>query len=257
MPENDDLSLLITAARDAGKIALRHWQKAHEVWDKPDGAGPVTEADLAVDRMLRRTLTQARPDYGWLSEESIDDGSRLSRETCFVVDPIDGTRAFTAGEQDWAHSLAVVRNGVPVAAVIYMPARHNLYAAASGSGAVLNSTPISASARTDFVDAHVLLARPTLAAENWKTVPTLRRAFRSSLAYRMALIAQGKFDAMITLRPTWEWDIAAGALIATEAGARVTTRTGAALRFNNPTPQTDGVLCTAPGLHSQIIDQLA
>ena len=116
MPERD-LALLTDAAREAGLIALRYWRRNPQVWDKGGEHGPVTEADLAVNDMLKARLLAARPDHGWLSEETPDDPARLSRECVFIIDPIDGTRAFIAGEDTFAVSLAVVEQGIPVAGV--------------------------------------------------------------------------------------------------------------------------------------------
>ena len=124
-----DLALLEQAAREAGAIALRFWRQSPQVWDKPDGAGPVTEADLAVNAHLERLLRGARPDYGWLSEESPDDPARLAAEHCFIVDPIDGTRAFIDGQVGFSHALAVVRRGEPVAGVVHLPAQRRHHAA--------------------------------------------------------------------------------------------------------------------------------
>lgn len=257
MPESD-LDLLTQAAERAGEIALRHWQSDHAIWDKPDGQGPVTEADLEIDTMLRETLTAARPDYGWLSEETADTGARLDRAQVFIVDPIDGTRAFMAGERTWAHSLAVVRGGVPTAAVVFLPARDKLYTAASGRGAWRDGQRMYASERLGIVGADVLAARPTFDAQNWPGgSPRVKRHFRTSLAYRMALVAEGRFDAMITLRDSWEWDIAAGTLLATEAGAAVSDRHGNPLRFNSPEAQTKGVLTGAKDLHADTLARLS
>ena len=143
MPEAD-LAILTDAAREAGKIASGYFGGRYTSEDKPDGAGPVTEADLAVNVMLSETLRAERPDYGWLSEESEDSAVRLGRERVFIVDPLDGTRSFIAGETTWAHSLAVAEEGQVMAAVIYLPMRDRLYAAARGRGATLNGAPIRA-----------------------------------------------------------------------------------------------------------------
>ena len=239
-----DLDLLVEAAHEAGEIALRYTGPDARRWDKADGAGPVTEADLAVDAHLSRVLRAARPDYGWLSEETDDDPARLSASRVFIVDPIDGTRAFIDGSRDWAHSLAVAEGGVVTAACVHMPMRGLTYAAARGQGATRDGRPIRASGIDRAEDACVLTAKPTLAAKHWAAgeAPGFRRTFRSSLAYRLCLVADGSFDAMLTLRPTWEWDIAAGTLIVEEAGGRATTRRGQPLRFNTPDPRLDGVV---------------
>ena len=119
MPATDDLTLLTDAAREAGKIAAKFFHSSAEKWDKPGGQGPVTEADLAVDAMLREELTSARCNYAWLSEETEDNPDRLGAERVFIVDPIDGTRSFIEGSTTWAHSLAIARNGRVEAAVVY------------------------------------------------------------------------------------------------------------------------------------------
>ncbi len=257
MPESD-LDLLICAAQAAGDVATPFWQQSPKTWEKDAGAGPVTEADLAVNDLLKDHLMTARPDYGWLSEETEDNAARLSKEHVFIIDPIDGTRSFIAGEKTWSHSLAIAKNGVVTAAVIYLPLREKLYSARGGAGALLNGTPITASARADITDATVLCARPVLDPVHWHDgVPPVRRHFRASLAYRMALVAEGRFDAMVTLHNTWEWDIAAGTLIATQAGACVSDRAGGTPVFNNPHPALPGLIAGASGVHGGLRDRLA
>ena len=251
-----DLDLLIVAARKAGDIAADFFKSAPKVWDKPAGQGPVTEADLAVDRMLRATLTAAQPDYGWLSEETVDTSDRLSTTRQFIVDPIDGTRAFIDGSKDWAHSLAIVENGQVIAGVVYLPMKDQMFAAWHGKGATLNGETLHIGGTA--TPPTILTNTPTMDVTNWKNAqpPKVDRHFRSSLAYRMCLVAEGRFDGMITLRPSWEWDIAAGALILTEAGGTVTDKKGAPLRFNNPHPQVNGVIGAVPTFHQTLADQL-
>ena len=253
-----DLDLLADAAREAGEIARGYWRENPQVWDK-GGDDPVSEADFAVDTHLRTRLLAARPDYGWISEESEDDLSRLAAPRTFIVDPIDGTRAFVAGEPTWAHSLAVVEKGRPVAAAVYLPVKDKLYLAAAGRGATLNGAPVSASSAADPEAAHVLTPKVTLQPQFWKAgnVPGFTRHFRPSLAYRLALVAEGRFDAMMTLRAAWEWDIAAGALLCSEAGAIATDRSGNSLTFNNPTRQTAGVIAGAADFHAGLLARLA
>ncbi|MCB1312911.1 MAG: 3'(2'),5'-bisphosphate nucleotidase CysQ [Sedimentitalea sp.] len=254
-----DLALLIDAARAAGRIALGYEGKEARRWDKPKGAGPVTEVDLAVNAMLEERLRAARPDYGWLSEETEDDPERLARERVFIVDPIDGTRSFADGSKTWAHALAVAEGGVVTAGVVYLPMRDLLYSAAAGQGAFLNDNRIAPSARNALDSAEILATRPNMDKLHWRggQVPGFSRAHRPSLAYRMALVAQGRFDGMLTLRPCWEWDIAAGDLILREAGALCTDRRGAGLRFNNPHPAVDGVIAASTALHDRIREALS
>ncbi len=256
MPETD-LQLLEDAAREAGDIARRYWREDPQVWDK-GGDDPVSEADFAVDRHLHQRLLAARPDYGWVSEETEDDTARLEADRVFIVDPIDGTRSFVAGEKTWAHSLAIAEKGRVIAACVFLPVREKLYAAAIGEGAQLNGAKLAASASETLEAATVLSPKVSFRDEFWKNgPPPVTRHFRPSLAYRMALVGEGRFDAMLTLRPAWEWDIAAGALIAEEAGARVTDRHGAPLVFNSAERQTAGVIAGAPGIHDQLSEQLA
>lgn len=254
MPAHD-LDLLTHAALDAGKIALGFWKRDPKVWDK-DGS-PVTEADIAVNDMLQTRLRGARPDYGWLSEETPDGPARLTCDHVFIIDPIDGTRSFVAGEDTFAHSLAVARNGVIVAGVVYLPALDRLYTASLTAPALRDGLPIAPSGRVDEDGATLLTSRPNLDPALWPGgVPTMRRTFRASLAYRMCLVAEGRHDAMLTLKDAWEWDIAAGALIAARAGAVVTDRSGGGLMFNNAHPQTAGVIVAPPVLHRGLMTRL-
>jgi myo-inositol-1(or 4)-monophosphatase len=260
LPGPDDLSLLLAAAEGAGAIARRHFGAGVRVWDKGDGQGPLTEADLEVNDYLRDRLTAARPGWGWMSEESdpLQDTARLDAETLFIVDPIDGTRAFVAGETTFAHALAIVRQGQPVAAVVHLPMRNLTYAATLGGGARLNGRPIAPSPRTAPDGARVLTTRANLDPAAWPGgVPAVDRHFRPSLAWRLALVAEGAFDAALTLRPAWDWDIAAASLIATEAGALSTNRDGAPLRFNTAAAQNHGVLTAPPPLHAALLRALA
>lgn len=243
----------------AGRVATSFAGKTAKTWDKPEGAGPVTEADLAVNDLLQTTLRSARPDYGWLSEETEDGSARLSKNRVFIIDPIDGTRSFLEGSSTWAHSLAVAENGVITAAVVFLPLRNKLYGAAIGQGATLNGATLSASVIPQLTDTTILAARPAMDTKHWKSnvEPTFKRSYRPSLAYRLALVGAGRFDAMITLRRSWEWDIAAGALIVTEAGGRITDQTGQPLRFNNSDPRLNGVVAGGQPTQTALIDALA
>lgn len=256
MPVND-LDLLIGAARAAGEVAKSYVGTPLNVQHKAGNAGPVTAADYAVNRLLEEKLRNARGDFGWLSEESEDGADRLGKDRVFIVDPIDGTRSFIEGQDTWAHSLAIAENGEVTEAVVYLPVLDRLYAAKRGEGATLNGAPIHRSAATVLDDADVLATKPNMDPSYWSgPVPGFRRHHRPSLAYRMSLVAQGRFDMMFTLRPSWEWDIAAGALILTEAGATVSDQAGKPLIFNNAHPQTNGVVAGGPELHAAVLARL-
>lgn len=255
---SDDLALLESAAREAGEIAMRHFRKDPKTWEKADDAGPVTEADLAVDEMLHDRLTGARPAYGWLSEEREDTDRRLSQSSVFVVDPIDGTRAFIDGQSAFAHSLALVRDGVAVAGVVYLPAQDQMFTAARDLSAFLNADPIRADDPLKTRDAPVLTTRATMAAANWPGgVPPIDRQYRPSVAYRLALVGSGRFAGTVSFRQTWEWDVAAGGLIAEEAGALVTDATGQALRYNRKDPRVNGIMVAGPRLHDDMLSRRA
>lgn len=258
MPEADDLSLLVEAARAAGDIARGYFKRAPKTWEKPGSGGPVTEADLAVNEMLEERLRTARPGYGWLSEESPDDPARLEAARAFVIDPLDGTRAFIEGDHGWTHSLAVVDRGQVRAAVIYQPMTDRIYTAAHGHGAHRDGQKITVSSTEALDGATILASRTNFEPWHWKEarVPAVTRRFRSSLAYRLGLVGEGRFDAMLSLRPTFEWDVAAGALIVTEAGGRVTDRLGAAPRFNRPDPMLNGIIAAGPRIHAEIAGRL-
>jgi myo-inositol-1(or 4)-monophosphatase len=165
---------------------MRFFKKNPTVTDKPDGAGPVTEADLAVDTMLSEELRSARRDYGWLSEETEDNDARMTTKRQFVVDPIDGTRAFIEGGKDWSHALAVVEDSKVVTAAVYLPMRDLMYTATRGGGAKLNGMPIAAS-QAPIDGATVLGAKPNFEGRNWRggVTPPIQRVFRCSLASRL------------------------------------------------------------------------
>ncbi len=253
-----DLALLTAAAQAAGEIALARRASGFETWDKPGGAGPVTEADLEIDRMLRAELVGARPDYGWLSEETADEpAARRAASRVFVVDPIDGTRAYARGEEGFCHALAVVEDGRAVAGVVHLPARGETYAATLEGGATKDGAPIRPSAREALEGAAVLATAAGMKPERWPGgTPPVERHFRNALAWRVCLVAEGAFDASISLGPVWEWDAASAALIAAEAGARVTDVRGVAPAFNVLDPRLQGLIVAAPALVGPILARL-
>jgi myo-inositol-1(or 4)-monophosphatase len=252
-----DLDLIRSAAVEAGALAMEARDKGLKIWSKTGGS-PVTSADLAVDRLLRERLLSARPDHGWLSEETADGSGRLERRRIFVVDPIDGTVAYMKGKPWWCVPIAVVEDGRPVAGVIHAPVLNETFDATLGGGARLTGRPITASDVTELDDAAVLADARLMEGPQWpEPWPPMRYEKRNALAYRMALVAAGAFDAAIALTPKWDWDVAAGALIAEEAGARVSDHHGRPWRFNRPDPRQASLVCSAPGLHPQIIRRCA
>lgn len=252
-----DLELLRAAALEAGALALVMRDKGLKITSK-SGGSPVTDADLAVDALLRERLLADRPDYGWLSEETSDTPERLGRSRIFVADPIDGTAAYMKNRPWWCVALAVVEDGRPIAAIIHAPALNETFEAVRGGGARLNGQPIFASEVDTLEDASVLANASLLNGPEWREPwPPMRFDKRNSIAYRMALVAAGAFDAAIALTPKWDWDVAAGALIAEEAGARVSDHQGGGWVFNRPDPRQASLVCAAPALHPLILQRCA
>lgn len=226
----DDLELLRSSAVAAGIIASGYFRRDVKSWTK-ENASPVSEADILVDRYLASSLLHARPDYGWLSEETVDNPSRLDCERVFVVDPIDGTRGFLRGEDSWTVSLAVVENGVPVAGVVYAPVRDEMYDAARGEGARLNGKPIRRNRRAGA--APVIPAAGAVHQELQAAgLNYTRGPYYPSLAYRLVQVATGRLDAVASRRGSQDWDIAAATLILEECGMDIADVCAGFPRFN-------------------------
>lgn len=226
-----DLQLLEASARQAGALALEYFGRDPETWFKGNRS-PVSEADLAVDRFLADQLQAARPEYGWLSEETADDRSRLACSRVFIVDPIDGTRAFLAGGDEWTVSLAVVENGRPVAGAVFCPRRDEMFAACLGGGATLNGERISVSDQSAVAGAsltgpHSIVANKDVIAAGFRGTEVLR-----SLAYRLTMVAAGRVDVGAARGGPSDWDLAAADLLVQEAGGKLTDLSGRSLIYN-------------------------
>jgi myo-inositol-1(or 4)-monophosphatase len=253
----DDLKLILAAAQEAGDLArsLRH-QGLEIEYKEADGT-PVTNADLAADRLLTERLRTARPDYGWLSEETADARDRLDCRRIFVVDPIDGTRAFLNGRPWWSVAIGVVEDGLPTAAAIYAPEVEETYAAAAGLGATLNGRPIRHSDTSALEDSRMVGDPLVFSHWSWPQAwPTMRIEQRSSTAYRMCLVASGAFDAAVAPLRKADWDVAAGDLIAREAGCFVGDHTGEGFRYNRARPSQASLICCAPALAPLILERV-
>ena len=245
---------IIDAVTQAADHALELWAGgAPQVrrWEKIPGH-PVCDADIAVDEMLRASLAQIAPDAGWLSEETADSAARLSMERIWVVDPIDGTRDYLGGKSGWAVSVALVENGQPIIGILAAPARNELWIAQASKGAWCNGRELSASARELIAGARV---PADMLPQTERDLTCVSRP--NSIALRMAMVAADEADMVAGLRWGYEWDIAAAALIASEAGAMVTDVLGDPLAFNQPDPVALGILCCAPGIHDAAVARLA
>jgi myo-inositol-1(or 4)-monophosphatase len=240
-----DLALITEAAREAGKVALAHFGQSPEVWWKNEGRSPVSAADYAANRLLEEILRHARPNYGWLSEETDDDPARLSCETLFVIDPIDGTRAFLAGKDTWCVSVAVVHKGAPVAGVLAAPALGEEFTARMDGPACLNGRDISVSSAGIEDSLKVASAQDMVASFGPALRPRIERVEHiPSLAYRLALVADGRIDATLVKKSSHDWDLAAADLILARAGGSLTDLQGQALVYNRE-EVTHPVLCAA------------
>ena len=252
----NDLKLIEEAAREVGEVALKMREAGLAIEHKENGT-PVTNADLRVDQLLKEHLGAARPDYGWLSEETADNIDRLEQRRLFVVDPIDGTAAYMKGRPWWAVSIAVVEDGRPVAGVVHAPSLGETYLAERGKGATLNGDVIRASDVAEVEDCAMLGDAQMFLHPAWPVKwPTMRVETRNSIAYRMCLVASGAFDAAIALTGKNEWDLAAADLICAEAGARATDHLGRAFIYNDPNPRAPSLICAAPALHPLLIERV-
>lgn len=240
--------------REAGRIALSRWPGAGHVltsWDKtPDN--PVSEADLEVDRFLKRELRLLLPSAGWLSEETADDKIRTASGLIWLVDPIDGTRDFVRGRDGWAVSVALVSANKPLIGMLAAPARGEEWVAVAGQGATLNGRRLTASARREFPGARV--PTHTLPKEDADLVAVDQP---NSIALRIAMVADDRADLVATLRWGYEWDIAAATLIAREAGAEVSDAFGRPLAYNKHDPRDFGVLVCSPAIHAAAVARIA
>lgn len=256
--DREDARLLVAALREAGAIARRYFGGEYKVWQKSRG-NPVTEADIAIDDFLKSHLLAARPHYGWMSEETADNPARLRAQRIFVVDPIDGTHGFIKHRPHFTLVAAVVEQGRPCAGAIYNPITDEMYEAAEGSGAFKNGSAIRTSTRRDFEAARFLAEHAVMNPARWD-IPwpaSLTSESRASAAYRMALVAEGGFDAMISLTPKSDWDVAAGDLIVREAGGVVTTREGESLTYNRETVLHMSIVCAGRAMHARLMTRLA
>ena len=243
-------------AKSAGAIALSYFSagaKTSASVSYKDGGSPVSEADFAVDIYLKERLGALVPDAGWLSEESTDDPVRLDKRQVFVVDPIDGTRAFIGGDKRWGVAIALVDNGRPIAGVLFMPALDELYMAAAGLGATCNGGSIRVSQRGDLAGATLggpKRALDALASQGYGTIAEPRVP---SLAYRLARVGSGHIDAALASTNAWDWDIAAADLIVLESGGLLTGLDGGQPRYNLPLPRHGVLAAAGPELHRPLV----
>jgi myo-inositol-1(or 4)-monophosphatase len=244
------LSSARAAVREAGAMALAHFrpgEKTSAEVSYKQGGSPVTEADLAVDAFLKQRLTAAAPGFGWLSEETADSPARLSSADLWIVDPIDGTRAFARGDEDWTVAVGLVSDGDPVAGFVYAPVRDAMYVALPGSPAMLDGEPIRVADRGRLEGARVGGPRGTLEAMQARTAFTIAPRIHS-LALRLVEVAAGRLDAAASSDNAHDWDLAAAHAILLAAGGTLQTADGQAPRYNRASTVHRAILAGAPAL---------
>lgn len=236
---------------EAGQLALARIGGDYRSWDKAPGQ-PVCDVDLAVDRFLRERLHALDPDPAWLSEETADDPARLAARRLWIVDPIDGTRDYLRRRTGWCVSVALVEDGAPTVGVLSAPARHEMWTAGAGRGARRNGVRIEVAPRDRLAGAR--MPADSLAKDERELVAVAKP---NSIALRMAMVAAGEADLLLTAKWGNEWDIAASVLIAREAGALVANRHGAPIEFNTPGAKAYGLIVAAPGIHAAAVERFA
>ncbi|WP_020400900.1 3'(2'),5'-bisphosphate nucleotidase CysQ [Kordiimonas gwangyangensis] len=254
----DDARLVRRVTEEAGRIALSYFARDIHQWDKSPN-NPVSEADMAVDEFLRTTLMQNRTGYGWLSEETEDHSDRLRCGRLWIVDPIDGTRAFLGGGDDWGISVALVQDRKPIIAAFYAPVKNAFYFAEAGRGATKNGLNIRVSEQTDLTAARMMGDPCAFKSKKLWPTPwpdTMHTEQANSIALRICQIADGQFDCCVTLRPKNDWDVAAADLIIAEAGGHLSTGTGRALMFNRKKPLHDHIVASCPALVPSIMERV-
>ncbi len=252
---NEDLDLLRRAARKAGATALQYYGASPKTEQKKDGT-EVSEADHAANDCLQNMLCGERPDYGWLSEETIDDLTRLTKKHVWIVDPIDGTRAFLQHKPEWTVSAALVTDGEAQIGVVFNPVKNEWFEARKGEGATLNGNRISASERSEIENACFVGSKRLLSSRRWSASwPQVNAFWANSIAYRLALVAAAKADATLTHTPKSEWDMAASALIVEEAGGKVSTFDGDRLIFNREQTRFPNIVASGAQLHPLLLER--
>ena len=255
MPESEflrDRERLATAVQEAGAIAKKFFRGPLKQWTKGHGDSPVTEADIASNELLHKNLVEAGD--GWLSEESENDPARLAARRVWVVDPIDGTRAFIAGREDWSVSAALVVDGRPVAAALFAPVTDELFLATAGGGATCNGAAIHAGPGVGLDGACIggpkkLLDR--IVADGTGIVPMPRI---HSLALRLARVAHGALDAAVAGGNGHDWDLAAADLLVHEADGIMTALDGQVLIYNRPDPVHGILIAASRGRYAALAD---
>jgi myo-inositol-1(or 4)-monophosphatase len=248
-----DAALLTESVREAGALALSLFRTELKNWTK-GASSPVSEADIAVNDLLERRLRSATPDYGWLSEESVDDEARLGKRRAWIVDPIDGTRSYLAGREDWCVSVALVEGASPVLAAVFAPVTEEFFFASRGGGALRNDRPVHATAGTELDFSRIAGPKPLVERLNRGPGEISLYPRIGSLALRLCRVAEGRLDAAFAGGQSRDWDLAAANLIVQEANGNMTALSGDTILYNR-CEVTHGVLVAAGrDRHASIVE---
>jgi len=248
-----DTALLADTVREAGALALSLFRTELKNWTK-GASSPVSEADIAVNDLIAGKLRSATPDYGWLSEESADDEGRLDKQLVWIVDPIDGTRGYLAGRDDWCVSVALVEGTRPLLAAVFAPVSDEFFFAERGCGALLNGAPVYATSGTELDFSRVAGPKPLVERLNRTSGEISLHPRIGSLALRLCRVAQGRLDAAFAGGQSRDWDLAAANLIVQEANGNMTALSGDDILYNRR-EVTHGVLVAAGrDRHARIVE---
>lgn len=250
-----DAQLLFDTVREAGELGRVLARKASlQHWTKPDGSH-VTEGDLAINALFEERLRAARPDDGWLSEETPDGPERLARERLWIIDPIDGTRAFMEGRREWCVAAALAVKGRPVLAAVYAPLRDEFYQATAGRGAVLNDAPLTIADTGLLEGARIAGNRKALGALSHTGIAADYTG-ALPLQLRLAAVAAGVIEGAVSAGKRNDWDLAAGELLVLEAGGAVSGTSGEGYIYNRPEPWQQGLVAAGAKRHAALINAL-
>jgi myo-inositol-1(or 4)-monophosphatase len=238
-----DAALLKDAVQEAGLLGLSLFRTELKSWTK-GASSPVSEADIAVNDLIESRLRSATPDYGWLSEESVDDEQRLGKHLVWIVDPIDGTRGYLAGREDWCVSAALVEGASPLLAAVFAPATNEFFFAVRGQGATRNDVAIGATGGTKLDFRRIAGPKPLVERLKLSSGDVTLHPRIGSLALRLCRVAQGSLDAAFAGGQSRDWDLAAANLIVQEANGKMTALSGDPILYNRR-EVTHGVLVAA------------
>ena len=241
------------AALAAGEILMRYYGTDYEIGSKGKN-NPVTIADTEADSKIKEILTHHFPDYGWLSEETVDNDERLGKERVWIVDPLDGTKEFINKVPEFCVAIGLADHGEPVVGVTYNPITEEMWWSGRGMGCHLGNHRVSVTTTSELKGASVLASRSEIKRGEWEVFNGVLVAVPTgSVAYKLAMVAGGRADATFTRSPKNEWDIASGAALIIEAGGTMTDIEGKPMRFNQKVTKCAGLVASNGILHEALM----